>query len=99
MNIIMFISKRFLPNKTCYSTTEHEALDLLQCLEDVRWLVLGSPFSKKVYTNHQALLWPLRKDDTHGCIVSWQARLAEYDVEYIHIPKKENVFYRMGWVK
>jgi len=66
-------------------------LAILRCLEEVRWLVLGSPFPTKVYTDHQALLGLLRKDDAHGRIVRWQIRLAEYDVEYIHIPGRENV--------
>ena len=33
----------------------------------------------------------LQKDDAHGRIVRWQVCLAEYDIEYIHIPGKENV--------
>jgi len=91
MKIVMFISKGFLPAETRYSTTEREALAILRCHEEVWWLVLGSPFSTKVYTDHKALLGLLRKDDAHGRIVRWQVRLAEYDVEYIHIPGKENV--------
>ena len=91
MKVIMFILKRFLPVETRYSTTEREALAILRCLEEVCWLVLGSPFPTKIYTDHQALLGLLRKDDAHGRIVRWQVRLAEYDVEYIHIPGKENV--------
>ena len=101
MKIVMFISKRFLETETRYSTTEREALAILRCLEEVRWLVLGSPFPTKVYTDHQALLGLLRKDDAHGQIVRWQVRLAEYDVEYIHIPGRENVLAdgmsRMRW--
>jgi len=45
MRIIMFISKRFRPAETRYSTTEREALAIIMCLEEVRWLVLGSLFS------------------------------------------------------
>ena len=56
MKIVMSISKRCLPAETRYSTTEREALAILQCLEEVLWLVLGSLFSTKVYTDHQALL-------------------------------------------
>jgi hypothetical protein len=91
MKIIMFISKRLLPAETRYTTTEREALAILRCLEEIRWLVLGSPFPTKVYTDHKALVSLLRKDDAHGRIVRWQIRLAEYDIEYIHIPGKENV--------
>lgn len=53
-------------------------------------MVVGSPFPTKVYTDHQALVTLLRKDDAHGRIAGWQVRLSEYDVEYIHIPGKEN---------
>jgi len=91
IKVIMFISKRLLPAETRYSTTEREALAILRCLEEVRWLILGSSYPTKVYTDHQALVILLRKDDAQGRIVRWQIRLAEYDIEYIHIPGKENV--------
>ncbi|KAG0644459.1 hypothetical protein HOY80DRAFT_866948, partial [Tuber brumale] len=55
MKIVMFISKRFLLAETRYSATEREAWAILRCLEEVRWLVLGSTFSTKVFTDHQAL--------------------------------------------
>jgi len=101
MKIVMFISKRFLETETRYSTMEREALAILRCLEEVWWLVLGSPFPTKVYTDHHALLGLLRKDDAHGRMVRWQVRLAEYDVEYIHIPGRENALAdgmsRMRW--
>jgi len=102
MKVVMFISKRFLPIVTRYSTTELEALNILRCLEKSCWLVLGSPFLTKVYTDHQALVGLLRKDDVHGRIVRWQVRLAEYDVEYIYISGRENALAdgmsRMRWI-
>jgi len=89
--IIMFLSKPFLPAETRYSTTEREALAVLRCLEDVRWLILGSPFPTIVYTDHLALVSLLKKDDAHGRIARWQVRLSEYDVEYQHISGGENL--------
>jgi len=65
----MFISKCFLPTKTRYSTTQGQALAILQCVEEVHWLVLGSPFSMNLYTDNLALLWLQRKDDAHRHIV------------------------------
>jgi len=91
MKLIMFISKRLLPAETRYPTIEREALAILRCLEGVCRLILGSPFPTKVYTDHQALVILLLKDDANGRIVRWQVRLAEYDIEYIHIARKENV--------
>ena len=91
LRIIRFLSKPFLPAETRYSTTEREALAVLRCLEEVRWLVLGSPFSTIVYTDHQALVSLLKKDDAHGRIARWQVRLSEYDVEYQHISGAANL--------
>jgi len=88
--IIMFISKVFTPAERRYSTTEREALAVVRCLEEVRWLILGSPYPTKVYTDHVALISLLKKDDAHGRIARWQVRLSEYDIEFIHICGREN---------
>ena len=80
IKVVMFISKRLSPTETRYSTTEREALAILRCLEEVRWHILGSPFPTKVYTDHQALVILLRKNDAHGQIVRWQVRLSEYHI-------------------
>jgi len=37
--IIQFISKKFLDAETRYHTTEREALAIVRCLEETRWLV------------------------------------------------------------
>jgi hypothetical protein len=66
--IVMFISKQLAKPETRYSATERKALAVLKCLEEVRWLIVGSPFPTKVYTDHQALVSLLRKDDVHGRI-------------------------------
>jgi len=87
----MFLSKPFLPAETRYSTTEREALAVLRCLEEVRWLILGSRFPTIIYTDHQALVSLLKKDDAYGRIARWQVRLSEYDVEYQHILGRENL--------
>ena len=46
--IVMFIFKIFTSPETRYSTTEREALAVVRCLEEVRWLILGSPYPTKV---------------------------------------------------
>ena len=86
----MFISKQLTDTQRRYSTTEREALAIFTCLEEVRWLVIGSPYPTKVYTDHQALVSLLRQDDAHGRIAGWQVRLSEYDVEYIYVPGQDN---------
>ena len=44
-----------------------------------------------MYTDHKALLELLRKGEAHSRIVRSQVRLSAYDLEYIHVPRKENV--------
>lgn len=89
--IIMFLSKPFSSPETRYNTTEREALAVVRCLEEVRWLVLGSPFPLKIYTDHRALLTILKGDEARGRLVRWQYQLAEYDLEIHHIPGSQNV--------
>ena len=91
MRIIMSISKRLESAETRYTTTEQEALVVVRCLAEVRWLVLGATYPTKVYTGHSALISLLKHDDTHGRIGKWQTTLAEYDVQYVHVPGTQNV--------
>lgn len=53
--IIMFMSFGFESVETRYTTTEREALAVVRCLAEVRWLVMGSPYPTKIYTDHRTL--------------------------------------------
>jgi hypothetical protein len=86
----MFISKRFAPAETKYTTTEREVLAIIWCLIGARWLVLGSKCTVKVYTYHSALITLLRQDVAHGRLGKWQVNLSEYDLEYVQIPGSQN---------
>jgi hypothetical protein len=87
----MFISIRLDPAETHYTTTEQEALAVVRCLAEVRWLILGASYATKVYTDHSALISLLKHDDAHGRIGQWQMKLAECDVECVHMPGTQNV--------
>ena len=89
--MVIFISKRLADAETRYTTTEQEALAVVRCLAEVRWLVLGARFPTKVYTDHSALITLLKHDDAHGRIGKWQVKLAEYDLQYVHVPGSQNV--------
>ena len=91
MRIIMFISLRMTGAESRYATTEQAALAVLQCLQEVRWLVHGSQFPVIVYTNHSALIHLLKHDDAHGKMARWQLKLSEYDLEHVHIAGTQNV--------
>ena len=53
--IIMFISFRLSNVETRYSNSEREALVVIRCLAEVRWMVMASEYPVLVYTNHSAL--------------------------------------------
>jgi len=41
---------------------------VVRCLEEVRWLILGSAYPTKVFTDHVTLVSLLKKDEVHGRI-------------------------------
>lgn len=89
--VVMFISQQLSEAESRYLNTEREALAVLRALEEVRWLVVGSPFPVKVYTDHSALLSVLRGAGSHqGRITSWLMRLSEYNVEFHHVKGADN---------
>jgi len=90
--INMFMSFKLSDVETRYTTTEREALAVVRCLAEVRWLVVGSPSPTKVYTDHTALLSTLTNGpDSHGKVSRWLDRLSEYDIEVHHRPGKSNI--------
>jgi RNase H-like domain found in reverse transcriptase/Integrase zinc binding domain len=89
--IIMFMSFRLSDPETRYGTTDREALAVVRALAEVRWLVIGSPYPVKLYTDHQALDSILRKGTEASMrITRWQDRLNEYDFEVHHRPGKSH---------
>lgn len=87
MRFIMFMSFKLADVESRYSTTEREALAIVRCLAEVRWLVIGSPYPVKVYTDHVSLLSLLSGTaDAHGRVARWMDRLSEYDFEIYHRP-------------
>ena len=84
--IIMFISFRLSDAESRYSNSEREALAVIRCLAEVRWMVIASPYPVFVYTDHEALKTLLTgvDNDAHGRIAKWQERLSEYDIRLLH---------------
>ena len=81
VQVVMFISQRLSAAEEKYLNTEREALAVLRALEESRWLIVGSPYPTKVYTDHSALLTILNGKGSHqGRIASWMIRLSEYQV-------------------
>jgi hypothetical protein len=55
----MFILFKLSDVKTRYTTIEREVLAVVYNLTEVRWLVIGSPYLTKIYTNYTALILTL----------------------------------------
>lgn len=92
VRVNMFMSFKLQDAETRYHTTEREALAVVRALAEVRWLVLGSPYPVKIYTDHEALDTIIAKGtDAHGRIARWMDRLTEYDYEVHHRPAKANI--------
>jgi len=90
VRLVQCISKKFLDAKTRYHTTEREALAIVRCLEEVRWLLNENLHKIIVYTDHECLKTALKNTDK-GRIVGWQLCLSEYDLHIVHVKGKENV--------
>lgn len=84
--IIMFMSFRLTDVETRYSNSEREALAVIRCLAEIRWIVIASKHPVLVYTDHTALKTLLTglDNDAHGRIARWQERLGEYDIQLLH---------------
>ena len=92
IRIIIFMSFRFEDAETRYDTTEREALAVVLCLAEVRWLVNGNVYPIKLYTNHSA--WEsifTQGSDAYRRIARWTDRLTEYDYKVHHRPYKANI--------
>lgn len=92
LRIIIFMSFRLEDAETRYGTTEKEALAVVRCLAKVRWLVTGSKYPTKLYTDHSASKSIFTQgSDAHEKIVCWMDRLTEYDYEVHYRPCKANI--------
>ena len=91
MRIVQFISKKLTPEETRYHTTDREALAVVRCLEECRWLVMqAASLPVILYTDHKALLSILQGETTSVRIAGWQLRLGEYNLDIVHVKGTEN---------
>ena len=84
--IILFISFRLSDVESRYSNSEREALAVIRCLAEVKWMIVASKYPVIVYTDHSALRTLLTGQDNyaHGRIAKWQERLGEYHIRLLH---------------
>ena len=89
---MQFISKKLTPEETRYHTTDREALAVVRCLEECRWLVMQvASIPVILYTDHKALVSILQNAETSSIrIAGWQLRLGEYNLDIVHVKGTEN---------
>lgn len=85
-HLITFLSFRLEDAETRYSNSEWEALAVVRCWAEVKWMVMASLYPTLVYTDHEApkVLLTGPDNNSHGCIAKWQEQLGEYDFQLLH---------------
>ena len=89
MQIVMFLNYQYNPSQTKYQTTEREALAVVKCLTEIKWLVQSFQYSIKLYTNHSALTKCLKSENTTDKIARWQLALSKFNLNIIHVSGRE----------
>lgn len=86
---IAFYSRKFSPAETRYSTTEKEALAIVDSVKHFSPHVFGYHF--QVLTDHAPLRYLFNYKPTVPRITRWALFLSEYDYEIIYKPGREHV--------
>ena len=71
-----------------YSTTEREALALVEGIKKFQPYLFGRRFT--VVTDHSSLRWLMNVKDATGRLARWSLLLQQYDFEIVHRPGKEH---------
>ena len=71
-----------------YSTTEHEALPVVDGIKHYRPYLSGAKFY--VHTNHGSLSWLMNVKDPIGRLARWALQLQQYDFDILYHPGSSN---------
>ena len=86
-----YFSKKFLKRQQDYSTVEKETLALLLALTHFDVYLGSTPFTIKVYTDHNLLTFIHRMKNKNQRLLRWSLALQEYDLLIKHIAGRDNV--------
>ena len=86
-----YFSKKFLKHQKNYSTVEKETLALLLALTHFDVYLGSTPFTIKVYTDHNLLTFIHRMKNKNQRLLRWSLALQEYDLLIKHIAGRDNV--------
>ena len=87
-HVIAYGGRELSSAETRYSTTEREALAVVDGIKKYEPYLSGKKFF--VHTDHGSLSWLMRVKDPTGRLARWALRLQQYDFEIIHRPGVAN---------
>ena len=86
---VAYESKKLNPHQLNYSVHDKEMCAIMHALERWRPFLLGRHF--KVYTDHRSLVHFKTQSNLNQRQLRWQEKAADYDMEILYKPGKENV--------
>ena len=86
---VAYESTKLNPHQLNYSVHDKEMCAIMHALERWRPFLLGRHF--KVYTDHRSLVHFKTQSNLNQRQLRWQEKAADYDMEILYKPGKENV--------
>ena len=86
--VIAYAGKRLSPSEKNYSTTEKEALSVIEGLKHFDPYLRGNHVT--IVTDHSALVWLLKQKQPKGRIARWIAYLQQFDYDIEHKAGKKH---------
>ena len=80
--VLAYGGRELNPAEVNYSTTEREALAVVDGVKHYQTYLAGGKFF--IHTNHGSLSWLMRIKDPTGRLARWSLQLQQYDFEIIH---------------
>ena len=87
--VIAYAGKRLSPNEKNYSTTEKEALAVIEGLKHFDPYLRGNQVT--IVTDHSALVWLLAQKQPQGRIARWVAYLQQFNYKIEHKAGKKHL--------
>ena len=85
---VAFFSKKLLPRETRYSTIEKECLAIVAAMKHFAVYLLGKKFV--VQTDHQALRYLDRMQNSNGRLTRWSLAIQPFDYDITYRPGSVN---------
>ena len=88
---VSYFSKRLNRHQERYSVVEKEALALLLALRHYDVYIKDSPFTTKIQTDHNPLVFVQRMKNHNRRLLNWSLALQDLNIHISHIKGKDNV--------